>query len=47
MLTSKPDAIGGGKLVSLHADDVFLGMCDDCADQCGVDVATKPAKLVA
>jgi len=44
MLTSKPDAIGGGKLVSLHADDVFLGTCDDCVDQCGVDVATKPEK---
>lgn len=28
-------AIGGGKLVSLHRADVYLGTCDKCPDQCG------------
>lgn len=30
------DAIGGGKTLSLHRPDVYLGVCAGCADQCGV-----------
>ena len=32
----RTDALGGGKLLSLHSPDVFLGHCADCPDQCGV-----------
>ncbi len=28
-------AIGGGKMISLHAKGVFLGHCSLCPDQCG------------
>lgn len=35
MLTRKDEAIGGGKLVSLHDNGVYLGTCDACPDQCG------------
>jgi hypothetical protein len=38
-LALKGEAIGGGKLVSLHCDSVYLGTCGDCPDQCGVDHA--------
>jgi hypothetical protein len=31
-----PDAVGGGKLVSLHRSSAYLGTCADCPDQCGV-----------
>lgn len=31
------DAIGGGKFVSLHSDSVYLGKCESCPDQCGVE----------
>lgn len=37
--TRRHDAIGGGTLISFHDQNVFLGHCDDCPDQCGV-VAT-------
>lgn len=30
-----PWAIGGGKSVSLHSRDVYLGVCSKCSDQCG------------
>lgn len=33
----RPEAIGGGTLLSLHDDSVFLGHCGDCPDQCGVE----------
>lgn len=36
-LTKRPDAIGGGKLVSLHSKDVYLGTCTQCPDQCGAE----------
>jgi len=39
ILTRRNDAIGGGKLVSLHTQDVYLGTCPECPDQCG---ATAP-----
>lgn len=42
ILTRKPEAIGGGKLVSLHKADVYLGTCDRCPDQCGVEKSLKP-----
>ena len=38
ILTSRvTDAIGGGTLLSLHDERVFLGNCADCPDQCGVE----------
>lgn len=41
ILTRRDDAVGGGKLVSLHSNDVYLGTCTACPDQCGV---IKPIK---
>jgi len=38
ILTRKEEAVGGGKHVSLHYDTPYLGRCNDCPDQCGVDV---------
>lgn len=35
LLTRRDDAIGGGKLVSLHDEGLFLGTCETCQDQCG------------
>lgn len=37
IVTRRDDAIGGGRWVSLHANDVFLGHCVDCPDQCGTN----------
>ena len=37
LVTNRPDAVGGGKTVSLHRSDVYLGTCSGCPDQCGVD----------
>jgi hypothetical protein len=38
ILYAKQDhAIGGGKMVSLHNPQVYLGTCTNCPDQCGVD----------
>lgn len=31
------ESVGGGKTVSLHKPDVYLGSCAGCPDQCGVD----------
>jgi len=42
LLTRKPEAIGGGKFVSLHAPSVYLGTCGDCPDQCGADTSLRP-----
>jgi len=36
LLKRREDAVGGGKLVSLHDERVYLGRCDRCPDQCGV-----------
>ena len=36
ILERKNEAIGGGKLVSLHNSSVYLGTCYNCPDQCGV-----------
>jgi hypothetical protein len=35
-VTRRRDSIGGGRLVSLNAEDAFLGVCSECPDQCGV-----------
>lgn len=36
LTTHRKDAIGGGKLLSLHSPHVYLGKCEACPDQCGV-----------
>lgn len=35
ILKRRNDAIGGGKLISLHRDDIYIGKCKTCPDQCG------------
>ena len=42
LVTNRPDAVGGGKTVSLHRPDVYLGTCAGCPDQCGVDPRVTP-----
>jgi hypothetical protein len=37
ILIEKTGAIGGGKYVSLHDPKIYLGKCNACPDQCGVD----------
>lgn len=37
LLTKMEDAIGGGKFISLHCASTYLGKCDKCPDQCGVE----------
>jgi hypothetical protein len=39
LLTRADESMGGGKLVSLHDPSVYLGACDACPDQCGVESA--------
>lgn len=36
------DSVGGGTLVSLHDESVYLGKCSGCPDQCGADVGPLP-----
>lgn len=37
-LTSRPSSIGGGgRFVSLHSQSVYLGECEECPDQCGIE----------
>lgn len=36
ILSRRDEAIGGGKLVSLHDPSIYLGKCQECPDQCGV-----------
>ncbi len=43
ILTRREDSIGGGKLVSLHDQQVYLGTCQACPDQCGIDMSTPQA----
>lgn len=38
ILTKREDAIGGGKFISLHNAGIYLGTCEKCPDQCGVEV---------
>jgi hypothetical protein len=44
ILTQKQDAVGGGKLISLHKPGIFLERCEKCPDQCGVDISTLRSK---
>ena len=37
LVTRRPDAVGGGKIVSLSDPNAYLGTCQGCPDQCGVD----------
>jgi hypothetical protein len=37
LTTRRSDALGGGTLLSLHRQGVYLGHCNDCPDQCGVE----------
>jgi hypothetical protein len=37
VLIRRSGAIGGGKFISLHDPRIYLGKCDRCPDQCGVD----------
>ena len=37
LLTNRIDSVGGGKLVSIHCNEVYLGTCAACPDQCGVE----------
>ena len=37
LTTRRADSVGGGKSVSLHRQDVYLGTCAGCPDQCGLD----------
>jgi hypothetical protein len=36
-LTRSEHAVGGGKMVSLHRADIYLGTCAGCPDQCGAE----------
>lgn len=44
LLTRKDEAVGGGKFVSLHRPDIYLGTCGGCSDQCGASNATMQIK---
>lgn len=39
IVTNKKEAIGGGKIISLHRPGIFLETCSKCLDQCGVDLS--------
>lgn len=41
LTTRRPDSVGGGTLVSLHNQSVYLGSCEACPDQCGVTGASR------
>jgi len=36
LLTKHQESRGGGKYLSLHNESVYLGTCETCPDQCGV-----------
>lgn len=38
-------AVGGGKSVSLHRPDVYLGTCAGCNDQCGAHMQTSQSEI--
>lgn len=40
VLVKRSSAVGGGKFVSLHRPGIYLGKCNGCPDQCGVDQST-------
>jgi len=40
IIVKRNECIGGGKIISLHHDDVYIGHCNNCLDQCGIDLST-------
>jgi hypothetical protein len=46
IITKKRQSIGGGKWVSVNSEDVYLGVCANCPDQCGV-TAKQNRKVMA
>lgn len=44
ILTKKEESVGGGKLVSLNNASTYLGTCEKCPDQCGVEVVQLKSK---
>jgi len=44
ILTRKDESVGGGKFVSLHNANIYLGTCEKCPDQCGVEEVTFKTK---
>ena len=40
-LSRQDESIGGGRYVSLHNPNIYLGHCGGCPDQCGADHAKK------
>ena len=44
ILSTRPEAVGGGKTVSLHDERVYLGTCEACPDQCGATRVMNDAK---
>lgn len=38
IINRRSDSIGGGKFVSLHSKNLYLGTCEKCPDNCGVDI---------
>ena len=45
-LTRSEHAVGGGKMVSLHRADIYLGTCAGCPDQCGATRMQTEAREV-
>lgn len=41
------EAVGGGKSISLHRPDVYLGTCISCIDQCGAHSVTTVEKQIS
>ena len=41
LLHSHPEAVGGGKSISLHDTRVYLGTCNNCPDQCGSTIPSN------
>lgn len=37
LVSTNNDAVGGGNLISMHDADVYVGTCEACPDQCGVE----------
>jgi hypothetical protein len=46
ILTRQDRSIGGGKYVSLHRPDIYLGVCENCPDQCGVKDSPRKQKIM-
>lgn len=41
IISRNESSIGGGKMVSLHDPAVYLGKCENCPDQCGVEMLNQ------